>query len=66
VVTKSVGSFDQTNPFGSSCPGDQSVTVSGHAFDIPFSRLCTPLQWFGAVLVAFSLLVAVRLCVEGV
>jgi hypothetical protein len=57
----SVGTFDQTNPFSTSCPPDKQI---GHLL-IPFSILCEPMSYFGYIAVAITLIVAARIVVTG-
>jgi len=58
--------INQTNPFGGSCPGDVSISILGVSQTIPLSGACTGLTAMGAAAVAFTLLVAARLVMEGV
>lgn len=50
--------LDQSNPYGSTCPGDLPLDVLGQHFSIPLSTACPSLQFMGQVAVAFALLSA--------
>lgn len=54
-------SLDTSKNFTASCPADKIVMVQGQEITIPFSKLCPYLQFMGAVVVAFSLLGAMRI-----
>jgi hypothetical protein len=52
-----IGTFDQTDLLGSSCPSDQSVSIGGgRSIVLPFSQLCSPAQALGNILVALTAL----------
>jgi hypothetical protein len=63
--TKAVGQFNQTNPFSSACPGNQTVTVGATVISIPLASVCTELQMMGNILVAFTLLGATIFVLKG-
>lgn len=65
TVTKNIGQFNQTNPFSSACPADQTLTVAGRSIVIPLSQACSVLQMMGNVLVAFTLLAATVFVLKG-
>lgn len=55
----SVGSFDQTNPWGSSCPADRTIAAfEGHNIEFKLSEYCSIFQLMGTLAVAFTLLAA--------
>lgn len=56
IVTTNVGSaMDTTDLIGGSCIGDEAVTVFGSSTVVmPWSKLCTPAQWLGNLLVALT------------
>lgn len=61
-ITSSVGQFNTTNPYTSSCPGDVEVNVGGVAsFSIPISRACPYIELIGWVLVAGATLAGARI-----
>ncbi len=49
-----------------SCPGSQTISTPVGAFTLDLGFLCSPLQWFGWIILAASLLVAGRITFEGV
>lgn len=54
-----VGSFDQTNPWGSTCPSDRTVAAfEGHNIEFKLSEYCSIFQLMGTLAVAFTLLAA--------
>lgn len=54
-----IGSFDQSNPFGSSCLNDMQVAVfEGYNITFPFSQMCGFLEALGRIAVAATLLAA--------
>lgn len=61
----SVGSFDKTNPFGSTCPGDQEVGAGSIKVTIPLSKACTLFQLMGQLLVALTLLSSAKFVIGG-
>lgn len=61
-ISSSVGQFNTTNPYTSSCPGDVEVNVGGLAsFSIPISRACPYIELIGWVLVAGATLAGARI-----
>jgi hypothetical protein len=65
-ATKDIGTFDQTNPFGNSCPADQSFTIyKGASMVIPWSSACGSLIIMGNLLVGFTMLISAFWLVKG-
>lgn len=60
------GTFDTSNPFSQQCPADTTISAAGASISLPLSALCSPLQWLGYLAIAFTLLAAARIVVEGV
>jgi hypothetical protein len=46
---------------GGSCPGDQTVTISGKAVSIPLSNICDPLALLGNIAFGLAALVSIRI-----
>lgn len=61
----SVSNFTQTNPFGSTCPGDQALSLMGHSFTVPLASVCSELQTLGNLLLAFTLIWATIFVTKG-
>lgn len=54
-----IGSFDQTNPWGSTCPADRTIAAfEGHNIEFKLSEYCSIFQLMGTLAVAFTLLAA--------
>jgi hypothetical protein len=54
------GGFNQNDIIGGSCPGDYTVaTVRGSPLVLPLSKLCTPAEWLGNLLVGLTALACV-------
>lgn len=64
-TVKNLGSFDQTNPFGSACPADQTFEAAGRSFTIKLSSVCSELQMMGNILVALCLFSATIFVLRG-
>jgi hypothetical protein len=60
-----LGSLDQSNPFGSSCPSDQTFTVLGTTLTVPLADACPVLQMLGNLAVAMTLLTATIFVLRG-
>ena len=60
-----VGTFNQSNPFGTSCPNDVTAQMGAFTLTIPLASMCGWLQIIGNMLVAVSLLGATLLIVRG-
>lgn len=60
-----VGHFSQSNPLGSSCPGDVTVSLSGFSVVLPMSQHCGWLNLIGNLLVAVSLFGATVFVLRG-
>jgi hypothetical protein len=60
-----VGQLDQSNPFGGSCPPDQTFQALGASFTIPLAAACPELQMLGNFLVAMTLLTATIFVLRG-
>ncbi|MEK6668179.1 MAG: virulence factor TspB C-terminal domain-related protein [Pseudomonadota bacterium] len=58
--------LDQTNPYGSTCPGDIPLNVMGNVVSIPLSSACDTFRLMGQVAVAFTLLAAAFVIFGGV
>ncbi len=50
---------------GGSCVADQSITVWGQSITLPFSAICADLAMLGNLLVAVSMLLAMRIITRG-
>ena len=60
------GRIDQTDALGGgSCIADRNVTVMGHSISLPFSSICPYLEILGNILIAVSLLLAIRIVMRG-
>lgn len=60
VSSSGIGTFDQTNLLGGSCPADRTIaTVRGSAVVLPLSKLCNPAQLLGQVLLGFTALACI-------
>ncbi|WP_291554698.1 virulence factor TspB C-terminal domain-related protein [Comamonas sp. SCN 65-56] len=58
--------INQTDALGGgACVGDKTVSVMGQSITLPFSVLCPYLEMLGNILVAVSLLLAVRIVMRG-
>lgn len=57
----SLGSFNTTNPYSSTCVSDVVVTAAGLSFTIPISRVCPYVQFIGLCLVAGATLAGARI-----
>lgn len=64
-MQKNIGDFNQSNPFGSTCPGDHNVSVAGTTVVIPFASACSALQMAGNLLVAMTLLGSAMFVLKG-
>lgn len=66
VKAKSVAQFDQTNPYGGSCPGDivVSLGVLG-SHSIPLSGMCIYLQLLGYIALGVTLVSSTIFVVKG-
>lgn len=54
-----IGSFDQTNPWGSTCPADRTIAAfEGHNIEFKLSEYCSIFELMGTIAVAFTLLAA--------
>lgn len=60
-----VGTFNQSNPFGTSCPGDVTAQMGAFTLTIPLASMCGWLQIIGNMLVAVSLLGATLFIFRG-
>lgn len=59
-------SFDTSNALGpAACLVDVPVTIANHQLTVPFSKVCPHLDMLKAVLIAVSLLLAVRIVSRG-
>lgn len=60
------GRIDSSDALGGgACIGDLNITVSGTAITLPLSTLCPTLAMLGNLLVAVSMLVALRIITRG-
>jgi hypothetical protein len=64
-IDKSLGSFDNTNPFASTCPPDYVFTVLGQQQTIPFAGMCSLLVLMGQLLVGLTMLASATWLVKG-
>lgn len=65
-VAISSSSFDTSNALGAAaCLVDVPVTIANHQLTVPFSKVCPHLDMLKAVLIAVSLLLAVRIVSRG-
>lgn len=64
-TNRAIGQFDQSNPLGSSCPPDVSLTIMSATVVIPLSQACWALQALGYIAVAFTLLYSTIFVVKG-
>jgi len=67
VTTTPLGTFDQTDLIGSSCPGDRTFAVGGAfpAVVLPLSKLCTPASWLGNFIVGLTALACIGIVFVG-
>lgn len=66
ITDVGVGTLDTSNPWGSSCPSDQTVTnFMGSPIVIPLSSACSVFQMMGALLVGLSLIAGAFIVVRG-
>jgi hypothetical protein len=61
----SVGTFNQSNPFGGGCPSDYSISTSFGAVEIPFSAACGVLTLMGQLMVGLTMLCCALWLVRG-
>ncbi len=66
-VALGTGNFNQTNALGTGaqCIQDRSITVMGRLVVLPFSIVCSTLQYFGTILIFISFLLAYRIVSRG-
>lgn len=57
--------IDQTERLAGGCPADQTFMVGGKALVLPLSKLCSPLEMLGRVVVSFSMLAAAFIVFRG-
>jgi hypothetical protein len=57
--------LDETNPFGSSCPGDFQLDVIGTSVSVPLSSACSSLQFMGLAALAFTAIACARIVFGG-
>ena len=60
-TSSSVGSFNTTNPYTGTCPGDLTVAVGDRSFLIPLSQTCSWIQVVGWVFVTAATLAGARI-----
>jgi len=60
-----VGTFNQSNPFGTSCPNDVTAQMGAFTLTIPLASMCGWLQIIGNMLVMVSLLGATLFIFRG-
>jgi hypothetical protein len=61
-----VGSFDQSNPWASSCPGDYTISLVGvSSITVPLSSACSIFQMLGSLLVGLTLLGSAMFVIRG-
>ena len=63
--SRSIGTFDQTNPFSASGVSDMSISVMGSNVVIPLSSLNSTLQALGQLLVALTMLCSALWLIKG-
>lgn len=57
ITDINVGSLNQSNPWGSSCPADRTLTTfMGEAIVVPLSSACSSFQMMGNLLVGLAML----------
>jgi len=61
VTTDLSGGISMARHLTESCISDVSVTVMGHSVSLPVSNVCPYLGWMGNMMIAMSMLVAVRI-----
>jgi hypothetical protein len=57
--------IDTTNRLAGGCPGDESISVAGRSFVIPWSRACGSLEMLGNIVVGFAMLAAAGIVFRG-
>lgn len=62
-----IAAFNQDNPFGATCPSDQTVSLGGGmgSLVIPLSSACSVFQMMGALLVGLTLLASAMFVIRG-
>jgi hypothetical protein len=66
VVAKTVSQFDQTNPYGNSCPADVVVQMQSiGTFTIPLSQMCVYLQLLGYIALGVTLISSTIFVIKG-
>jgi hypothetical protein len=64
--TVNISQFDQTNPYGSTCPPDVVVNLSTiGSFTIPLSQMCVYLQLLGYIALGVTLISSTVFVVKG-
>jgi hypothetical protein len=48
------GQLDQTNPYGETCPADQTFAVMGQTLTLSWSTMCGALALVGKAVLAFA------------
>lgn len=57
--------LDQTDLIGGSCPSDISVPVGGRSVVLPLSKICTPAQTLGPILIGLTALACLGIMFGG-
>lgn len=65
ATSQSIGTFDQTDLLPGSCPADRTVMVGTAVVTLPFSKVCTPANQLGSLLVALTALACVAIVFKG-
>ena len=60
-----IGTFDQTNLIGGSCPPDRTVGSGSASVVLPFSQLCGPASSLGLLLVGITALSCIAIVFKG-
>jgi hypothetical protein len=55
------GLLNRGRLLSSSCPPDLTFTIGGQSVSMHLANLCTPMQWFGVIAVALTLLSGMRI-----
>lgn len=64
-IVSLAGRLSMDNVLSGQCIGDKTVTVAGSSVTLPFSMICQHLETLGNVLVAVSMLLAIRIVSRG-
>ena len=63
--TQALGTFDQTDIIGGSCPADRVLGAGVIGVTIPFSQLCSPAEKLGILLVAWTAVACLGIVFKG-